>query len=401
MEYLRRIGIVSCTICGGALLASTALAELSPTLSLYGDVEIDTTYEVENYEQENDEDFTGSGGYLEGRTHLVVEGMVEGENGWYGLALGDVMVGTSGTVGVDDAYGEFGKDSFALRFGRYEAEGAFSLGEDVYIAEPSEIPELYWRGRYEGNFARGRFSGSTGQAGLHLGLGEQIELFLDGVIGTEDRSGSFVVTVTDPDTGVPTQVVEELPFPVSTYGFRPLLRYSTDSLEINAAFDYLVNVPKYDKVEVEVAEEEGDEGTIVTDNESKISLMGGALNMVKNMSNMSFGLSGAYGIEGGKDVDGGDLDDRYVLSTFGHMTIVMREVDALGLGLGYSKTWYDKAEDEGDNIESYISYIYQMPVEGLKLKFAGSYAIVSGDNENGGEFNDAVYGGRIRLNLDF
>jgi hypothetical protein len=42
-----------------------------------------------------------------------------------------------------------------------------------------------------------------------------------------------------------------------------------------------------------------------------------------------------------------------------------------------------------------------MPVEGLKLKVAGSYAKVTGENEDGGEFTDAAYGGRVRLNFDF
>lgn len=402
MKGVQRIGIVSLAcLCMVALWVSAAFAELSPSLSLYGDVEIDTTIEAEDYKQENDENFHGTGGYLSGRTHLAVEGLVVGDGEWYAKALGDVMIGTTGAVGVDDAYAEFGKSAFALRLGRYEAESVFSKGEDVYIAEPSEIPVLYWRGRYEGDYARGRFSGRTGQVGLHLPFGERTKLFLDGVIGTEDRTGDFVATVTDPETGTPIQIVKSLPFPVSTYGFRPLLKYRTDVFEINAAFDYLVKVPKYDKVEIDVAEGEGEEDTIVTDNKSRIDLMGGALNLIARFGELIFGLSGAYGTDSEKDVNGVTLNERDILSTFGHLSIAIREADTIGLGLGYSTVSYQNSDEGGSNIESYLSYIYQTPVEGLRLKFAGSYASATGENSDGGEFDDTIYGARVRLNFDF
>ena len=160
-------------------------------------------------------------------------------------------------------------------------------------------------------------------------------------------------------------------------------------------------MPKYDQVELDVEDGEGEEETVVTDNNSQRTLMGGTLNLIAHVGEMIFGLSSAYGVDSEKDIDGSKLDERSIFSTFGHLSFVVREADTIDFGLGYSTVSHELSDDDGSNIETYLSYIYQTPIEGMWLKFATSYADATGKNDSGGDFEDTVYGARIRLNLDF
>jgi len=368
MMILRYAKVVLIGMCALLLLAQGALAEMTSTMSISGDVETNTTAEFLT-EEGTDGDTDTSNITNDGRTHIKFEGRTEGDNGWYGAAKGDAMISTDGSTGVDDAYVEFGTSSFAIRVGRYEGEGAFSKGEDVYIAAAPGAP-----GRYEANYARGRFGAGHGHVGLHFAPSDNLKLYLDTTLGHTTDSSELIAA---------DGTTEAVDVAVNVFGVRPVVKFSNDAFTVKLAGDMLTSVPQD------------------SDSDYECTKWGFGVDASTTFGNVTVGAAAALGTKTGTSAANIDFDDAYTLSTFGYTTITVLEDDAIGAAVGYTMLSYDKSDDESKNLEGYLVYIHQLPIEGLKIKFASSFSQATIEPEVGSDSDNTAFGFRMRLNYDF
>lgn len=376
------------TACAGLLVAPMAFAEVSSKIGLSGDVETNTTWEYKSIDRGagGSDDLATNSWSNDGRTHLKLTGRVDSDSGWFAAAQGDAMMATSGSTGVDDAWVQFGTSSFATKVGRYELEGLMSKGEDVYIAEAPTAP-----GRYEGNYMRGRFGGSAGNIGFDFNFSESSKMQVGVILGGQDGNETAISTSTDPNTGQVVTKVTTLPFGVNVYGIRPVFVFSGGAFTVKVGGEYGLFNAKAERTTVE---------DVWVENKFERNKMGGAVDFSMNMGAMNFGVAGAYGQITGKMVTGEDYNDQTQMSIFGWFKMAVGEADTLGLGVGWLQGETDNVSDS-DGIQSYVSYIHQLPVEGLKIKFAGSYAAGTLSPDNGKDQDSDAYGVRMRLNYDF
>ncbi|GAK50806.1 hypothetical protein U14_02047 [Candidatus Moduliflexus flocculans] len=374
--------------CAGLVVAPMAFAEVSATLGLSGDVETNTTWEYKSVDRGagGSDDLATNSWTNEGRTRLKLTGRVKSDSGWFAAAQGDGMIATSGTTGVDDAWVQFGTSSFATKIGRYEFEKLMTKGEDVYIASAPTAPS-----RYEGNYMRGRFGGSAGNIGLDFKFSDTSKMQIGMVLGGQDGNETAISTSTDPDTGQVVTKVVSLPFGVNVYGIRPVFMFSGGAFTVKVGGEYGLFNAKAERTTVE---------NVWVENKFERHRMGGAVDLSMNMKAMNFGVSGAYGQVTGKMVTGEDYNDLTQLTFFGWWKMAVAEADTLGLGASWSQAETDNVS-ESDGIQGYIVYIHQMPIEGLKIKFAGSYAAGTLSPEGKKDQDSDAYGVRMRINYDF
>lgn len=394
-----KLRVLLVVMCVGLLVVPAAFAELTPTLSLSGDVETNTTLYGDSTEVKGGDDLTAIVTDQGGRVRLTIEGKLESDTGMYAAAKAQSMNGMNGIASVDDAYIEVGKNTFGYKIGRYEFEGLYSKGNDILIVTPENIPGVYYRGRYEGNYARGRFSGGIDNHGLTW-AGDTSFVQLGIVYGGLSQDGPILITTTDPDTGVPIQTIVDLAFTVNAIGFRPVYKFSGDTIQFRVGFDFLTYRPQDDKIATD---------DYVGDNKFEGNLMGTAGDIQWTFGAGTLGLSLGYGLRSGKTVDGGDQDEIGQMSSFLWLTFPVREADEFGFGVGYQSQEVthkldpaikDK-KDKGTNFETYLSYIQQLSVESLKVKYAVSFAQTSADPYVGDGFTSNRWGLRVRFNYDF
>jgi hypothetical protein len=375
------------TMCAVLLVAPAAFAETTSTMSISGDVETNSTFEISTTEKgAGNDDLTQTGMTHDGRTHITFDGRTESDSGWFGAAKGDAMIATSGTTGVDDAWVQFGTSSFSMLVGRVEMESAFSKGQDTYIAEAPNMP-----GRYQGDFFRGRVGGGAGHVQMDFNLGEASAFQLGIMLGGADQGTTYVSTSTDPNTGAVVTEVLSTDIGVNVWGARPQFKYSSGSLTVKLTGEFGMYTPKSDKYCVD---------GYCDDNNASLTQMGGALDVSGTFGSMEAGIASAYGMETGTTIDDADLADTALMAIFGWMKMAVGEADTFGAAVGYQmKDVEDSTTDTG--IETYVSYAHQLPVEGLKVTFAGSYAMASTDPEVGEGVDNSGFGVRCRFNYDF
>ena len=355
---------VLAVLCAALLVAPMAFADTTATMNIAGDVETNTNVD---FKDDGANNYTSWGN--DGRTHIEFTGRVEGDNGWFGAAVADAMIATSGTTGVDDSYVEFGNESFSFLIGRYEAPSLFGKGQDTYITEAPGAPS-----RYQTDFARGRLpinnialKFSSLEVGIIVGGLDEGTIY--GV--TSDDSGATVIDVITIDEAL------------NAYGARPVFMMNTDMMSLSIGGEYIALMPQ-----------NGDAS------DAELNRYGFGANAEFSIGG-TLGLSVAYGGATGKDDAGEDLQDQTVLSAAGYYTMPVGEGNSLGFYGGF--TSLDVEDYTTDTMfEGFISFNQQLPVEGLWIKYALSYAGASFDAEEGEDPDDtSSFGGRVRFNYDF
>ena len=371
------------TACAGLLVAPMAFAEVSAKIGMVGDVETNTTWEYFTTENGAGSDDLNSNSWTnDGRTHLKLTGRVDSDSGWFGLAQGDAMIATNGTTGVDDAWVQFGTSSFATKIGRFELEELLTKGQDTYIAEAP----LRGAGRYEGNYFRGRFGDKIGNIGFDFTFSDTSKMQIGVILGGKDVNSTLLSV---DSTGA--LVESTASFGANVYGIRPVFILTSGAFTAKVGGEYGMTSAKAEKIA---------SGDVWVDNDYEKSQMGGAIDLSMTAGTMTFGLNGTYGQTTGQWVTGEDVADLTQMAVFGWFKMPVGEADTLGLGVGY---FSNDTEDvvTNDSVESYVSYAHMLPVEGLKMTFAGSYAMATADIDGGSSQDSSVYGVRMRMNYDF
>ncbi|MCP4398943.1 MAG: hypothetical protein GY801_16795 [bacterium] len=355
-----KLRVLVAVLCAALLVVPAAFAEVSATMNIAGDVETNTNFTIEDDGSDNSMSWGNNG-----RTHIKFDGTIEGDNGWFAYGKGDAMIDVSSSVGVDDAYLELGTESFSILIGRYEAPGAFGKGQDTFIVEAPGAP-----GRYQADYLRGR--NDFNNIALKFG---SFEL---GVIVASDSvdydADSYSITDT---AGTSHDLVVTSSFGTNVYGVRPAFTMSSDAFTLNVAAEFATYMPQN-----------------TDNNDYAVSKMGGGANVEFAAGAGTVGASVAYGMITGDDMDGNEMDDDSTLSTFGYFTMPVGD-NSFGLGGGYTMNSVDDNDDT--MFETFASFNQQLPVEGLWLKYAASFASASfdaGDDTTG-------FGARVRFNYDF
>jgi hypothetical protein len=360
-----KLRVLVAVLCASLLVVPAVFADTTASMSISGDVETNTNVDFKD---------DGANNYVswgnDGRTHIKFEGRVEGDAGWFGYAKGDAMIATSGSTGVDDSYVEFGTESFSFLIGRYEAPSLFGKGQDTYITEAPGAPS-----RYQANYARGRLPINN--------MALKFSNFELGIIVGGLEEGTIYGVTTDPDTGVTTPGVIEIDEALNAYGARPVFKMSTDMMSLSVGGEYLALMPQN-----------------TDESDAELNKFGAGVTAEFSVGG-TLGVSLAYGGTTGKDSAGDDLLDANTLSGALYYTMPIGEGNSLGLYGGYTALSVDKLTDD-TMFEGFISFNQQLPVEGLWIKYALSYAGASFDYKDLPDPDDtSSFGGRVRFNYDF
>lgn len=342
-----------------AMMAVPALAGVDWS----GDVEVNTDLAGHSNGSDTTEMSMG------GRVEVTAASKKENEDGMFVAGQGQIEIGIDGSPATADAWGQIGTPSFSFKLGYFEAEGLYSKGEDIYIAEAGGP------GRYEANAALGRDSGGMA---LDFNVSDNMMIQIAAIYGNETQSGDYIEaegTVVAADGSEWTLYDwESYSVPANKIGFRPLVKFSNETVTAKVGFDYLMLTPQD------------------SDADGESTTMGFGADLSASFGNMTVGVSAASKTDDGESwIDGSSGEEVQTTNASAYLTMAMGD-NTLGFGGGYT------TEDSNDNTEMYgfASYAMPLPVEGAALKFGASFASAEvGDHE------PTAFGFRVRLNYDF
>jgi hypothetical protein len=330
---MKAVKILLCVVALSLFVVQGAFAEVNWS----ADVETNTTIEMDS----NGADLMDMTN--DGRVKATVESKMENEEGFFVAGKGQAVLNIDGTASTDDAYVQVGTAGWNLRVGRYEAEGLFAKGEDVYVADAGGP------GTVETNKSRGRTAGAIG---LQFTASETMTVEINTVVGSTDDYQ---------DTAV------------NQVGFRPAIIMSAGAVSLSAGADYYMLMPDD------------------SDSDVEYTALGAGGKLEFSLSD-AMAIGGAFGYldEEGKDAAGDTVEEETSMSFSGYLTMAMGDNT---LGIGAMMTMRDEADDS--QLNAFVSYAMALPVEGAKVKFAGSFSQWSdGDDVT-------AFGGRVRFNYDF
>jgi hypothetical protein len=354
---MKAVKILLCVLVASLLVVPAAFAEVNVAGSMRAQFTVEST-------SNGSDEMILSGG---DRLKFTVSGKTENEDGMFAGAQAQAMIKTDGTVGVDDAWLEVGTPTFSAKIGRFEAEGLFSMGEDIFVIAAPGGPDAV-----ETNKSRGR---TNAGAALRFSPSETMAIEIGTVLGGADDY-SYTVSSTDlgtitTSTGSVIGYTEEVTgsYSMNMIGFRPVLILTAGAATIKAGVDYYMERPRD------------------SDNDREYDALGAGADLAFQVSDtMKVGGSFGYLKEDGKDGNGNDAEDETSMSFSGYLTMNMGDNI---LGLAAKMTMRDEADDS--HIQGYVSYQMPLPVEGAWVKFCPSFASYSNGEDT------SAFGGRVRF----
>jgi CheY-specific phosphatase CheX len=283
------------------------------------------------------------GGEAEGAIDFMATSPMGDMGGMVATAKVTLLMENGGAQS-DDAWVALSNDTMELKTGRFEAEDLHGFGEDFYVPEAPGAPA-----EYLANAARGR--ADSGGISLTMNTSDAMMVSVGGVVGGANY-----------------------------FGIRPLIKLSTGAVTLTAGGEYYV------------------ESATDNDDDSQDTVMGFGGKAEFGMGAMGFGVAGAYGIFGGQDADGNDLDDDTTLTVTGWMTMAVGEAGTLGLGARYVVEDLDAESDDNTGIRVYASYkVKPFMNDNMRLDIGGGY----GGADLVGDVKNSSVGVAARLRYDF
>ena len=364
-------------MCAALLVVPAAFAEMSANTSLSADVETNTTVSGDSTEVSGGDDVTSFVFKQTGEVGVALESKLEADTGWFAAGKGKLTLASDGGASAGDVWIQIGKvDGSDIQVGRFGLNGAFSKGQDIYIASAPGAPS-----RYQGDYWKGEFDGDADTIALHFGGVE-----LGFILGSGDDT-SVDIAATDPTTGQVTTSTET--FGTNIYAIRPQYKFGGESFTLKVAGEYGMSVPQSTTL-----------SGYNNDNKFQDVRYGGAVDASFVFGASTVGVSAAYGMKTGKNFDDSDMTDTTETAAFGWWKMAVGESNTLGLGAGWAKVDVDGVSADS-KVEGYVSFSQQLPVEGLKIKYGASYAVATLEPEGCDSTSNSGYGARVRLNYDF
>jgi hypothetical protein len=331
---MKAVKILLCVLVASLLVVPAAVAEINWSANMR------SQWTVESASNGADT-MSISGG---DRLLLTLESKTENEEGMYAAGKGQALLKTDGTAAVDDAWLELGTSSFSVKLGRFEAEGLFAKGEDVFVIEAPGGP-----GTVETNKSRGR---TNAGAAIKFSPSETMAIEIATALGGADDYQETAV---------------------NQVGFRPALILSAGALSASVGADYYMLMPQD------------------SDLDTEYTALGAGGKLEFSLSD-TITLGGAFGYldEEGKDAAGDTVEEETTMSFSGYLTMAMGDST---LGVGAMMTMRDEADDS--HLQGFVSYAMPLPVEGATVKFCPSFASYSNGEDT------SAFGGRVRFEYDF
>jgi hypothetical protein len=253
------------------------------------------------------------------------------------------LIMEDGGASSDDAWVALSNETVELKMGRFEAEDLHGFGNDFKVPEAPGAPS-----DYQANSARGR---TTTGVSVTMNTSDAMMVSVGGVIGGDNF-----------------------------FGIRPLIKFSTGAVTVTGGGEYYVEFP---------TDNDAEEQATTIGFGGKVELGVGAMNVA---------VAAAYGIFGGQDANGDDLDDDTKLTTTGWMTMPVGEAGTLGLGARYVLEDLDAESDDNTSIRVYASYeVKPFMNDNMQLDIGGGY----GGADLVGDIKNSSFGvaGRLRYNF--
>jgi len=271
-----------------------------------------------------------------------------GENFFAGK--GSALLTTDGTAKVDDAFIQFGNNTWDLQLGRFEAINLFPLAKDTLIVHAID------GGVYEANKVRGRVGDGGGQIAFRYNASEMVKFEVDTLYGDGQADKNDAGQAGDKTTAIA--------------GIRPSVTFVTDTATISAGFESV----KYDTTN-------GATPVPVTD---KVDLTGYAVTANFDVGAANVNLAAAHS----KD----DISDEKITSFIANMVYG-------NFGLGVIASSVDDGATDPSLVTTYIAYtVPVLDIENATVTFAGSYS--TADDVAAGD-NDKTTAARVRFNYGF
>jgi hypothetical protein len=334
---MKKVLLLTLAVC--MIFAQGAFAEID----LSANVETNTTFEAKTSSADVDTTHFPN----DGRVEVILESKTENEDGMFFAGKGCFEVQVDGSMGVCDVYAALGNESITLKVGHWEAEGLWSKGQDIYVADAGAASF------YEANKVRGR---DPDGIGVIMNMGENMTL--DAKMAYDNSDGWNKI------------------------GARPIVILKAGDMTIEVGGEYLLETPED------------------SDSDDENTWFGGAVDLEVAMGNVTLGGSATYGknetttvtVDDTTAVETKTETEETYMSGVGFVKIAMGD-NTLGLAGGFTQ------QDEADTNQmfTYVSYAMPLAVEGAAIKFGASYS--TGDA--GTDDDPTAFGVRVRFNYDF
>ncbi len=124
---------------------------------------------------------------------------------------------------------------------------------------------------------------------------------------------------------------------------------------------------------------------------------GGGASVVADLGTIEVSVSAAYGIEGGTDDAGDDIDETAIMSAYAYATMAVGagEIGVMG---GYNMETVDNVDDDAIGVQGHVSYEQgDIIVPGLKLTVSAGF----GSATDHSDVDSTVAGGKLRLRYSY
>lgn len=258
---------------------------------------------------------------------------------------------------VQDVYLQLGNERWDVMVGRLLAEEVYYRGQGIELYTAEEAGAFHAPKLYLVDFNRGQKNG-PGQLAVHYRPMDVLSLEVAGTYGFETQQNNL--------------------------GIRPVVDYHAGGFQAVAAWEYLSQTPvqKGDKVE------------------TKSQGYGGRVQY--QLPFLLVGADFAQAQVDSKDINGlVDAANTYDKTSLGGWLDLNHGKSSLGLG--YHRTFQkdDKAV-KSTHHQAFVSYLYQLPIDGLSVKAVYGYALTRIDDPAASSpFENALNSFRVRLAYAF
>lgn len=265
--------------------------------------------------------------------------------------------GKYGEAHVQDVYLQLGTPRWDLQVGRLLAQEVYYRGQGIELYTAEEAGAFGGAVLYLVDFNRGQKNG-PGQAAFHLRPNDWLNFELAGTYGFETQQNNL--------------------------GIRPVVDFHRGGFQAVASWEYLAQTPVQNGDQVETTSQG----------------FGGRVQY--QLPFLLAGLDFAQAWVDATDINGEvDAAKTYDKTSFGGWVDV--NLGQGSLGLGYHQTFQKDDKDfENRHHQAFVSYLHQLPIEGLTIKAVYGYALAQfKDPAVGSEYENALNSVRIRLAYAF
>jgi hypothetical protein len=265
--------------------------------------------------------------------------------------------GKYGEPHVQDVYLQLGNATWDVMVGRLLAQEVYYRGQGIELYSAEEAGAAGGALLYLVDFNRGQKNG-PGQAAFHLRPNDWLSFELAGTYGFESEQNNL--------------------------GIRPVVDFHSGGFQAVASWEYLSQTP------------------VKTGDEVETISQGYGGRVQYRLPFLTVGLDAAQAQVDATDING-EVD---AAKTFDKTSLggwLDLNLGLHSLGLGYHQTFQkDEKDVENTHHQAFVTYLYQLPIDGLSVKAVYGYALAHIDDPAASSpYENALNSFRVRLAYAF